>query len=175
MTASVVPMEHDAGDRLDVATAGPLVLVRERRAATAWGIPALLLVVAGLWLLLDSRGGAMGVLAFLVFVGVAAVFLVPWLAPGRHLARFDDDGITFVVPWRTRHVPWVRVQTVRLSTLAGDPFLEVEALDADGAVESIGMLLPIGADVAAAHVWLRERQASHPFPDPSTNPRRDRT
>lgn len=155
------------------ATSAPddeLVLRRDRRAATAWGIPAVLLVVAGAWLLVDSRFGAIGIVAFGVFGFVAAVFLVPWLAPDRHAVRFDDTGITFVVPWRTRHVAWHSVQTVRLSKLAGDPFLEVEALDGKGGVESIGMLLPVGADVAAAHEWLQARQAAHPFPAGTTAP-----
>lgn len=169
MTATVARMESREAPGVDPGGA-PLVLVREGRAATAWGIPALMLLVAGTWLLLDARGGLLGVLSFVVFALVAGVFLVPWLAPDRHLVRFDDEGVTFVVPWRTRLVPWSRVQTVRLSRLAGDPFLEVEALDDRGRVESIGMLLPVGADVAAAHEWLRARQSSAPFPDPATAP-----
>lgn len=140
-------------DRLPPA---PMVIRRDAFHAVAWGVAAIVLVVIGIALVVSSGGDPLSIVLLVLFGATAGYFLVAWIFPTRWEVVLDDDGIEVTLPWRQTRVAWDEVDFVRVTRLAGDPFLELHVVEDDRLV-SRGAMLPFGADLAALDARLRRQ------------------
>lgn len=156
-----------------------LVLRPARGLATVWAAAGAVLLAAGVWLVVDSGGAPLAWVAIAVFAAVASYFILQALVPAWFTLVCDEHGLRGRTPWRAFRVAWSDVDLAGVERFAGDPLLRLHVHEP--APDVIDVLLPVGADVAALHEFLRRQlgpaPAAHADLDGSDHPTRghDRT
>lgn len=150
-----------------------LVLRPARGAASAWGGAGALLIAAGLWLVVDSRGAPLSWVAVAVFTAVGTYFVLQALVPSWFTIVCDPSTIRGRALWHRVGIGWDRVRLAQVDRFVGDPVLRLH-VDDHGLGRTLDVLLPIGADVAALHAFLHAKlgpadvhDLTHPIPDAS--------
>lgn len=134
----------------------------DRLVAGGWSLLAIVLLGAGAWFVVDSRGHVVAWLAVGLFVAVGAYFLLQLLAPGWFEVVLDDDVLRSRVLWFETTVPWDQVHLARVESAAGEPFLELHVREPAPTgdpwrTRALGVLLPLGVDLDALHRFLARR------------------
>lgn len=150
-------------------TTPDLTLRPDRGVAGRWTAVGGTATLLALWTALDA-GDSVLAWAFtalcLVLTSYVAIQLV---RPGRFELRIDASGVDVDLPWQHARVPWRRVHTARVVTVAGEPVLELHVWDPDAPAQSTpeatGVLLPVGADLDGLHAALA-RHLGVAAPDP---------
>lgn len=142
-----------------------LVIRPARGAAVAWAVMGSLLLVAGVWLVLDSDGAPLSWVAVSIFGAVALYFLLQAVVPGWFTLVCDERGIRVRAPWRHLDVTWGEIDLASVERFVGDPFLRLHL--ATEPPDVVDVLLPVGADVASLHAALRDHLG--PAPAPATS------
>lgn len=139
--------------------ATPVVLRPDPVVAGWWTLLGLLLVAAGVWLLIDSEGHPVAWVAFALFLPVAGFFLFQLATPTRFRVELWPDHVRAVLGWRDVTVAWEQVHDVRVRRVAGDHVLELHQHphEPGAAPPPIGLLLPVGCDLAALQRFLQDR------------------
>ncbi|HEX9766630.1 MAG TPA: hypothetical protein VGA36_07680 [Nitriliruptorales bacterium] len=141
----------------------PTTTLRPARGVAAlWSAWSCLLVAAGAWLVRDAPTSPVAWISLTVFVAVAAYFVLQFAVPSSVEVRLTEDELQARTLWVRRRVPWDQVHLARVRRLFGDPVLELEIRESAGnkdpwQLSSLGVLLPVGADVAALHRFLAAR------------------
>lgn len=145
-----------------------LVLRPARGPAVAWAVAGAVLLAAGVWLVVDSAGTPLAWVAVAVFGAVASYFLLQALVPSWFTLVCDEHGLRGRTPWRRLDVAWDQVDLATVDRFVGDPVLRLHL--ATDPPDVVDVLLPVGADVAALHRFLRDRLGRVPVPDAPTPP-----
>lgn len=138
-----------------------LELRPDRATAVRWSATSLAAAAAFGWLLSDSDGHPLAWIALTFAVVVAVYFVAQLVAPSRFRLFLDDEGLD--ARFLTSHttIAWEHVHVARVSSLAGEPYLELEvhepASPDDSAPRRRGVLLPVGCDVRSLHRFLGRR------------------
>lgn len=147
---------------------GPVTLRPAPGVAGRWSVAAALLVVAGLYLVLDTGGDLLAYPVLAVFGVVAAYFLVQALAPGLVEVRLEPDALRATTFGRRTEVAWDVVHLARVTRLAGEPVLHLRLRPgvAEGRTRrsAVTVLLPLGCDEEAIHRFLAARLGRGPAP-----------
>lgn len=118
----------------------------------AWG--AFGGVAVGIGVFLVVRSVDLLSVAFLVVSLVAAGYYVAQLVlPGMFRVDVDVEGIRGRWLWRSLQVPWPLVRRAAVRDVVGESVLQIQLESG----QQFGLLLPVGADVAALHDTLASR------------------
>ncbi len=139
-----------------------LRLEPDRRRAVAWTVAALILVAMCVWFVGDSRGAVVAWVALAASVAVALAFLVPVIAPELTTVVLDQEGVRGRSYHARVDLRWEEVLVADVVTVAGEPILQlhVRVPSATGdpwRTQAVGILLPLGCDLAALHAFLAAR------------------
>lgn len=138
-----------------------LELRPDRATAARWSIASLAATAAFTWVLVDSDGHPLAWIALTFGAVVALYFVAQLVAPSRFRILLDDDRLEARSLWRTVTIPWTHVYVARVSSLAGEPYLELELREPGGATDAPvrprGLFLPVGCDVRKLHRFLAQR------------------
>lgn len=143
-----------------------------RWTAAGWTLAGAALVAMGAWLVADSAWSPYAVAAFTLFALVTAFFASQLLAPELFSIELDPEGIDARTLLRRVRLPWEAVHLARVAHRLGDPWLILEVHvqgggdDGGDRTEEVGILLPLGADLAALHEWLDARLGRGARPGP---------
>lgn len=136
----------------------PLELRPDRREVARWVAGSTAALAVFVWAFVDSAGHPLAWVALTFGVIVAAYFVLQLVAPSRFVVRLEADVLTARFAWSSATVSWDDVNVARVSSLAGEPYLELEVRDHEARrVVSHGVLLPVGCDLAALHAFLARR------------------
>lgn len=145
--------------------AGPddvLVVGPDPGRARAWAGLALVLVAVTVALAVTAEDAVLEWIGAGVAVALAAAFVVPVVAPHLTQVELDRWGVRGRSYHATLEVPWDVVQVARVVRVVGETVLEVHvrvpsATGDPWRTRAVGLLLPIGADVAALEAFLARR------------------
>lgn len=130
----------------------PVVLRPQRTRAAVWATTALLALAAAAWFLIDM-GPTLFTVGFLLLACVPVVwFGIQLVVPDQFTVRLEPDELEVQQFWRHRTVAWEHVKQARVVSSGGEPALEVSGIGGEMTV-----VLPLGADVASVHRFLRAR------------------
>jgi hypothetical protein len=141
---------------------GELVLAPDPARAVAWAVLALVLVAITLALAVTSDGGTVEWIGAGIAIAVAVFFVVPIVAPHLTTLVLDGEGVTGRSYHTAVEVSWDVVHVARVVRVAGEPLLELHVRERSPIgdpwrTRAVGILLPIGADIAAVEEFLAHR------------------
>lgn len=144
----------------------PLTLRPDPARTPLWAALSVILIVLGVWLVGDANGeagtGPLLWTAFGLMVAVAAYFLLQFVVPSWFEVHVEEQGIRAQTLWQRLEVPWDHVESAGIRSIAGEPWLRLRVIDevADGwVVRTVGVMLPLGADVVALRMALARARA----------------
>lgn len=153
------------------------VTLRPNRGATArWTLVGGVATLLALWVAIDATDSVLA-WAFVALCLLLTSYVASQLvAPSRFRLVLDGAGIEVQLPWQHDRVPWDRVHLARVVTITGEPVLELHVWDPDEPAQTTpratGVLLPLGADVAALHRVLEQRLGRTSSTAPAAPPAR---
>lgn len=135
-----------------------VILEPDRAIAGRWTLVGAVAVGLAVWIAVDA-GTSVLAWTFLALSLVVWSYVVLQLAvPSRFQLRLDAAAIEVSLPWQRRRIPWQRVHFARVITVTGEPVLELHLWDPDEPAQqsprATGVLVPLGADLAALHAML---------------------
>lgn len=130
--------------------------------ARAWAALALALLALTLWITQLTGGAAWAWVGVGLAVAVAVYFLIPAVKPELTTVVLDDRGIHGRAYHAELDARWETVQVARVVEVAGEPILELHVREPSRTgdpwrTRAIGLLLPLGCDLAALHRFLESR------------------
>jgi hypothetical protein len=139
-----------------------LTLEPDRRQAAGWfGLALVLLAMTG-WLAHRTGGAAWAWVGVAVAVALAGYFLVPLTVPRLTTVVLDGTGLRGRAYHVELDVVWEAVRWAQVVAVAGEPILELHVREPSPVgdpwrTRAVGLLLPLGCDVAALHGFLAAR------------------
>lgn len=135
-----------------------------RVAAVAWTAVGLAGTALAVWVAVDARASLVAWVFAALCLVVTSYVALQALAPGWFTVVLGPAALEVRLPWQRQRIPWDRVQVARVVRVAGDPLLELHVRDPDGAQaqpRAMGVVLPLGADLATLHHVLEQRLGRH--------------